>query len=131
MNEGTLALLTITSSILAAMAVGISLLVLRRLSKVDRDTTRLSNLLYFRELEAKQRRLVKSVDLSDKSLKSLTDGARVLGFDVSRTFADIAQLLNETHKLEGNPRPHARPRRPRRLGDRCQLQEHRAGGRSR
>ena len=106
MNEGTLALLTITSSILAAMAVGISLLVLRRLSKVDGDTTRLSNLLYFRELEAKQRRLVKSVDLSDKSLKSLTDGARVLGSDVSRTFADIAQLLNETHKLEGNPRPH-------------------------
>jgi hypothetical protein len=105
MNEGSILLLAVISSALAAIAAGISLLVLRRLSKMERESTRLSRLVYFRDVEARQRKLVESMELSEKSLKGLTDGTRMLGSDVSRTFADIAQLLNETHKLEGNPRP--------------------------
>jgi len=106
MSEGTILLLAAASSLLAASAVCISLIVLRRISKLDRETSRLAGLLYFKELESRQRGLAKSVELSDRSLKGLTDGARMLGSDVSRTFADIAQLLNDTHRLEGNPRPH-------------------------
>jgi hypothetical protein len=105
MNEGTILLLAVISSALAAIAAGISLLVLRRLSRIERESSRLNSLLHFRELESRQRKLVKSMELSEKSLKGLTNGARMLGSDVSRTFAGIAQLLNETHKLEGNPRP--------------------------
>ena len=105
MSEGTMLLLAVISSALAAIAAVISLLVLRRLSKIERESSRLNRLLYFRELEARQRKLSDSMELSEKSLKGLTDGTRMLGSDVSRTFADIAQLLNETHKLEGNPRP--------------------------
>jgi hypothetical protein len=106
MSEGTILLLAAVSTILSALAVGISLIVLRRILKIEMETSRLAGLLYFRELESKQRGLAQRVELSDRSLKGLTDGTRMLGSDVSRTFADIAQLLNETHRLEGNPRPH-------------------------
>jgi hypothetical protein len=105
MNEGTILLLAIISSALAAIAAGISLLVLRRLSRMERESSRLNRLLHSRELESRQRKLLESMELSEKSLKGLTNEAKMLGSDVSRTFADIAQLLNETHKLEGNPRP--------------------------
>lgn len=105
MNDGTVLLLALTSSILAALAVIVSFLVLRKVSALRRDTTRLSSLLDFNSLEDRRRRIFASVNITDNSLKAMSDDSRQLAADLSKTFARVAYLLSETHKLEGNPHP--------------------------
>jgi len=105
MNDGAVILLLLASSLLAASAVGISLVILRRLSALERETTRLRGLMDFSSVEARRARLLSSVSMADESLKRLKGDTKRLSADLSRTFAGIASLLNETHRLEGNPHP--------------------------
>ena len=98
-------LLTALSSITAATAMILSIIVLRSLLSLRKQTELSGRLLQFQSLESTRRRLLGSSRLSERSLKELSVETRQLGAEVSKIFAAVAGLLNETHRLEGNPHP--------------------------
>ncbi len=105
MNEGAVFAVALISSVLAGLAVAVSILVLRRVSAAKTETSRLGDLLDFATLEGRRGLISRSVSDMKDTLKGLKADSSHLGADLSKAFAGIASVLNETHRLEGNPHP--------------------------
>lgn len=100
-----LLLVAFLSSLMAGAAMIISLLIMRNVVSLREETARMGRTLRYERAESDRMRLVRSAELSEESLKNLSRQTRELSAESSKVFAGVARLLNETHRLEGNPRP--------------------------
>lgn len=105
MNEAAILVFAGISCVLAAVATMVALLVLRRVAAIGAETAAIKKVIEFASLEIRRQELSQSVKAWEESISAVKDDARRLGLDLSRIFAGVASVLNETHKLEGNPHP--------------------------
>ncbi len=105
MFETGLQILASVSLVLGVFSVIISLLVLRKVLNISRQTQRLYRSLPLLRLETQRSEVMDSVSMAESSVKSMKIDAKKLASGASKNFADIASLLSRTHQFEGNPRP--------------------------
>jgi len=105
MTEAAILAFAGISCVFAAVATLVALLVLRRVATMGTETAAIKKVIEFASLESRRQELSQSVRAWEDSISAVRDDARRLGLDLSRIFAGVASVLNETHKLEGNPHP--------------------------
>jgi len=105
MNEELILAFAGISCFLASLAAIISVLVLRKAKDLGRETAAIRTAMEFASLESRRQQVSQSIKAWEDSASALRNDARRLAADLSKIFAGVASVLNETHKLEGNPHP--------------------------
>jgi chromosome segregation ATPase len=103
--ELELELLVAVSCIIAIAATVLSILVLRKVSGLSRQTSQLKELLEFDALLRQRREVRDSIKSTESVAAGLEENARELRSDLSQLFVGVAQLLAKTRSLDSNPHP--------------------------